>query len=423
MSGFTSNPSVSGHGRYVAWERTIITLYFQWETGWIFEVFDDQIFLRDTLLNRTTQLSVAPDGSPGNGRSSNPIATDDEGYVYFNSGASNLIDGVSSGPYRYNIQTGTLENVIGGGEFEAISADGRYAAYVDNNDSLPGDTNGFSDIFVRDTQTGITVLASLAYDGAQADAPSYNAAISGDGTHIAFTSSASNLVPGGDSSNSDTYVRNLQTGQVYHASTKRDGTPGNLSSAYAPSLSHDGRYVAFVSDAWTLTPVPWNFFQDVYVKDLQTGDISIVSNAPNGTPGSSFSDYVEISSDGRYVGLRSYASNIDNMDGNVNGADIFIASAEQVSVNSIAPSALPINATTTVTVNGRGFYSGEMLSIGSDLQISNIAVVDKDTITMDVTVSPDAIGGYKPVMVSRLGGTLTAGSGSSGFCNNCISAF
>jgi Tol biopolymer transport system component len=113
---------------------------------------------------------------------------------------------------------------------------------------------------------------------------------------VTFTSAASNLVPGDTNNVTDVFVRDLQTGAVTRVSTDENGSQGNK-RRYDPSISGDGRYVAFVSAAFNLVPGDANGTDDVFVRDLQTGAINRVSTI--GDQGNSHSLDPSISGDGR----------------------------------------------------------------------------------------------------------------------------
>ena len=133
--------------------------------------------------------------------------------------------------------------------------------------------------------------------------------ISGDGRYVAFASDASDLVPGDTNNAPDVFVRDLQTGTIMRVSTDKNGGQGNAIS-YAPSISADGRYVAFDSDASNLVPGDTNGTLDVFVRDLQSGAITRVSTGAMAIRAMRQSLSSDISADGRYVVFESTASNL-----------------------------------------------------------------------------------------------------------------
>jgi Tol biopolymer transport system component len=165
----------------------------------------------------------------------------------------------------------------------ASSADGRFVAFQSSaSNVVAGDTNGTSDVFVHDRQTGQTSRVSIASDGAQANPhsrfPSGDPSISADGRFVAFHSGANNLVAG-DNFFADVFVHDRQTGQTSQVSVASDGAQGDRDSL-APSISADGRFVAFHSEGANLVMDDTNGVADVFVHDRQTRQTSRVSVRP-----------------------------------------------------------------------------------------------------------------------------------------------
>jgi Tol biopolymer transport system component len=203
-----------------------------------------------------------------------------------------------------------------------MSPDGRFVAFDSEASNLvPGDTNTCSywsascaDVFVHDRETEQTSLISVASDGTQGNAESIGPSISADGRYVAFESDASNLVPG-DTNDcwygncSDIFVHDRVTGQTSRVSVASDGTQGEDGS-YQPAISADGRYVAFLSYAYNLVPGDTNYVPDIFVHDRETGQTSLVSIASDGMQGNYYPNSPVISGDGRYVAFESNASNL-----------------------------------------------------------------------------------------------------------------
>src|SRR5438093_763515 len=157
----------------------------------------------------------------------------------------------------------------------ALSADGRFVAFDSAaTDLVAGDTNGVSDVFVHDRQTGTTERVSVASDGAQGNNASSYPALSADGRFVAFDSDATNLVAGDTNGTTDVFVHDRQTGTTERVSVASGGgTQGNGKSGgfFAfPALSADGRFVAFQSDATNLVAGDTNGTTDVFVHDRPT---------------------------------------------------------------------------------------------------------------------------------------------------------
>ena len=180
-----------------------------------------------------------------------------------------------------------------------VSNDGRFIAFASDADNLvPNDTNGCQDVFVRDMLYGTNVLVSVATNGGSADYSSAEAAISSDGRYVAFTSSADNLVPGDTNNAQDVFVRDLQSGTTVLVSVSIGGSgPGNGAS-YSPAISSGGRYVLFRSRALNLALGSFTAgYENLFVRDLQIG----TNYALTHTTFTSGSPVGSMTPDGRFV--------------------------------------------------------------------------------------------------------------------------
>lgn len=253
-----------------------------------------------------------------------------------------------------------------------ISADGRFVAFTSFASNIArNDTNGRPDIFLRDRQAGYTERVSVGSDGREADGYSWQPSVSADGRFVAFYSTAANLVPGDRGSMADVFVRDRQTRQTRRASEAADGTPANGYSVQ-PVLSANGRYVAFVSDARNLVPGDSNRVIDVFVKDLETNAVERVSVASGGAQANGASFEPSISADGRYVAFESFASNL--VAGDTNGRnDVFVhdrttRTTRRVSLAADGRAANDHNWTPSINADGR------FVAFRSDA--TNLAAID-----------------------------------------------
>src|SRR5258706_556263 len=173
---------------------------------------------------------------------------------------------------RVNVKTGGGQGNGGTVAYSmSISADGRYVAFVDNStDLVAGDTNRGGEILVRDRMAGTTERESVGSSGVQGDGDSQFAAITPDGRYVAFQSVASNLVPGDTNGKRDIFVHDRQTGTTVRVNVDSSGLQANQDSD-APSISADGRYVAFESLADNLVAGDSDVASDVFVHDVLTG--------------------------------------------------------------------------------------------------------------------------------------------------------
>lgn len=327
-NGKSYGPAISADGRFVAFDSVAINLVAGDTNG------ARDIFVHDRLSGQTTRVSIASDGTPGNRSSYSATISADGRYVAFSSDASNLVLGdgnVSRDVFVHDRQTGQTtrisvasDGVQGNGNsvVPAISADGRYVAFESIATTLvPGDTNDASDVFVHDRQTGQTTRVSVASDGAQGNGASHIGAISADGRFVAFGSYASNLANDGTGWY-DVFVHDRQTGQTTCVSVSSDGISGNGMS-HIPSISADGRYVAFGSFATNLVPGDTNGAEDIFVHDRETGQTIRISLASDGTQGNEGSYWPFISADAHYVTFDSHASNLVPGDTNAK-RDVFV---------------------------------------------------------------------------------------------------
>lgn len=247
-----------------------------------------------------------------------------------------------------------------------ISADGRYVVFSSDADNLvSNDNNQFRDIFLHDMQTGETIRVSIASDGSEGNSDSggfepthvRTPTISSDGRFVAFQSQASNLVSGDNNNRRDIFVHDRVTHITTCVSVASDGTFGNRDSRLSIDISADGRYVAFATDADNLVISDSNQRTDVYVHDMQTRQTTRVSVATDGTQGNDTSWMPAISANGRYVAFASYADNLVGNDTN-NWADVFVHDSEtgettRVSVASDGTQANSSNFDPTISGDGR----------------------------------------------------------------------
>lgn len=284
--------SISADGRYVAFASCATNLVAE-PTTWEWDVF-----VHDRQTGTTTLASVNDGGQGGNAWSYIPAISGDGRYVAFVSFATNLVAQNTNGlanVFVRDLQTGKTSRVsvgLSGGPANfhsdstlAISLDGRYVAFDSVATNLAaGDTNGTSDVFVHDRQTGITTRVSVDGAGNQGNGGSYAAAMSADGRYVAFHSSASNLFPGDTNDWADVFVHDRQTGSTSRVSVDSTGTQANFPSEW-PVMSPNGRYVTFMSFAGNLVGGDTNERADVFVHDRHTGATTRVSVGGAGSQG------------------------------------------------------------------------------------------------------------------------------------------
>jgi Tol biopolymer transport system component len=291
--------------------------------------------------------------------------------VAFSSSSSNLVAGDSNGIWDifvHNRQTGETTRVSvssagvqanGASDEPSISSDGRYVAFRSNASNLVADdSNSKLDIFVHDRQTDETTRVSVSSSGIQGNGDSYFPSISADGRYVAFHSDADNLVAGDSNEKKDVFVHDRQTGLTEMVSLLSSEEQGNGDS-YSPSISSDGRYVAFSSEAGNLVVNDTNAKVDIFVHDRQTTMLTRVSVSSTGEEGNgdSYSYVQSISADGRYVLFLSAADNLVAGDSN-NFQDIFAhdrqtGQTSRVSVSSSGEQGNGDNHIASISSDGR----------------------------------------------------------------------
>ncbi len=260
-----------------------------------------------------------------------------------------------------------------GSQRPTISADGRYVAFWSSADNLvPGDTNELPDAFLYDRQTKTMTLVSKGWQGVQATGESRRPVVSRDGSYVAFESAASNLTqpcgllvcPGGDKNNADdVYLYEVATGNVTLVSATSSGAAGNGPSN-RPTLSSNGRKIAYQSSATNLVAENVANTQ-VLLKDVASGATTLVAH---GTSPS-------ISADGNWVSFDSKAS-FGGQDGG-GDTDIYVKNLatgviKQASIrtdgNQATTSGDAVGADSTISADGRfvAFWSDSSNLVDND---------------------------------------------------------
>jgi Tol biopolymer transport system component len=381
-------PSMTPDGRFVAFVGDAANLVAGDTNGC------GDVFVHDMLTGATTLASVSSLGQQANAPCIFPSISADGRFVAFASIASTLVSGDTNAHvdvFVHDLLTGSTRlashdsvGVPGNGDSysPSISADGRYVAFAsDANDLVPGDVNVASDVFVHDMLTGATTRVSVAFGAGLPDGPSRYPSISADGRLIAFESDATNLVPGG-TVGTKVFVRDLQTETTIQASVSSAGVSANGVSLN-PSISADGRFVAFWSYAFNLAPGDTNNTLDVFVHDLQNGETTRVSVDSNGLEANNTSAYPRLSADGRFVAFASLATNL--VPGDTNGQqDVFVhdrltGATTRVSVDSSGVQSNGNNYQSVISADGRyvAFTSSGNLVADDTNGVADVFVRDR----------------------------------------------
>lgn len=307
------------------------------------------IFTTLCLGQSTTRISVDSNGAQANSTSWFASVSEGGEFIAFQSGATNLVPGDTNGMsdiFVKNTITGVTEQIdvdVNGvqsnhnGWEPAITPDGRYVAYQSGATNIvPGDTNWVIDIYVYDRQTGNTEMVSVGSMGVGGNAHSFHPTISDNGTKIAFMSQATNLVAGDTNGANDIFVHDRRSGITTRVSVDSSGVQGNSTSDHG-SISGDGRFVAYHSSATNLVTGDSNGVIDCFTHDTASGFTTRTSEGTLGEAGIHHSKDPVISADGRYVAFESFSSNFipgDTISGDIFVKDRWTGLIERVSKHS-----------------------------------------------------------------------------------------
>ncbi len=341
-NGGSRYPAFSGDVRFVAF-HSVATDFGPVDTNG-----KRDIYLRELATGAMELVSVATDGSQADGDCSNPVLSHDGRFVVFESSASNL---------------------------------------------APGEANGTLDVFARDRLLGITLRVSVSSSGAGANGYAQLPNVSADGRFVVFNSDADNLVLGDTNFASDVFVRDLVLGLTERVSTSSAGVQANGYN-YDASISADGRWVAFPSRAINLAPGDLNGVYDIFLHDRLTGTTEIVTQGFAGDAADGQALYPSISSDGRYIAFDGAATNL--VPGDVNGQrDIFLRDrGPQGDVfHAYCFGDGVLNATPCPCANsgasGRGCANSVNAS-GARLSASGVPSIASDTVVLAADGMPDS---------------------------------
>lgn len=288
------------------------------------------IYLWDAQTGTNTLISMDRNSElVSDGICSSPVVSSNGQFVAFISSGTNLVANAFDGQfyvYVRDLQAGITKLVDGGtngvgagvspAAFPAVSTDGRFVAFDSANGSLaPNDLNHANDVFVRDTVTQTSELISVPDPTLTSQTPNgssgfYPGSISANGRYVAFSSDADDLIPSDTNRQRNVFVRDLLLATNVLVSEDTNGFAASGFS-FEPAISGDGRYVAFSSYAGDLAAGDANNTQDVFLRDLQTGITSLVSVSLDGIHSANSNSFTPvISQDGRYVLFHSKASNL-----------------------------------------------------------------------------------------------------------------
>jgi Tol biopolymer transport system component len=341
IAGHNNRGAVSSNGRYLAFSSDA-TNVVPGDTNSTIDVF-----WRDIVTGQVRRVSVNDAGEQANDRSFAGGVSKDGRLVLFWSHATNLVPGDWNGQsdvFMHDLTTRktTRLNVgVDGTESNSwssspvMSEDGRWVAFESWSSNLvQDDFNDKMDIFLLDRRTGTVTRAGQPAVG-ESNSWSETPSISPNGRYVAFESAASNIVPGDANGADDAFMYDRVRGTTVRASVADDETPGNWDS-WVPLVSDNGRYVSFTSRATNLVNGDHNGIADAFVRDLRRGTTTRVSVDSNGVEGNAHSNRGPVDASGRFVVFASSASNLVANDGN-DRFDAFVHDLERHTTVRVSP--------------------------------------------------------------------------------------
>jgi len=393
--------SVSYDGRYTAFESNATNLV----SGDTNAVMD--IFVKELYAGAITRASVGNGGVQGNARSYDGVISGNGRYVAFLSDATNLVTGDTNAAtdvfirdlilgVTRRVSTSAAGTEANAGSFDvSLSYDGRYVAFASNASNLvSGDTNSQADVFVKDLQTNLVTRVSVGAGGVQSNNPSANPSLSGDGRLVAFESTASNLVSGDTNGLQDIFLRNIQSGEIRRMSVDSNGVQGNLNSSN-PSLSGDGQLLVFESDSSNLVANDANSSADIFLKNVSTNVLTRISTSSAGVEGDNSSHHPTISYDGTGVAFYAAATNLVSGDTNGSAQDVYFKQLSNNVTTRLSVSTAGVQGDNN-SIAGKASVSGDGRYVVFDSSSTNLSTDDTNSVA-DIYVR-DRTGGTTTLM-------------------------
>ncbi len=319
----SSTPYISRDGQFVVFSSDAQNL----APGGMTLAF--AVYLRDRALGTTERVSVTTGGGAANGNSQQGTVSDDGNIVSFWSIAGNLgANGLNLFVHDRDASTTTMVsnavptgNTLSEGYWGRVTRDGRWVIFrADVDGIVPGDENGFPDVYAYDVVNQTTELVSVGTLGESSDGLASVMAVSESGRFVAFVAGTFGTGPA-----FDFYVRDRARGITEGVNVGEGGVPadGAISHGSGGMISDDGRLVAFRSAADNIVPGDGNGLSDIFLYDRFTGVARQVNLASDGTPGNASASFPSVAEDGRWFAFSSSATNL--VPGDFNGAtDVFV---------------------------------------------------------------------------------------------------
>lgn len=363
-------------------------------------------------------VTVSPRGDQGDGQSGEPCISYDGRYVAFDSYASNLSpdddnvvgdgdrdvfirDRASFATYLASETPSGAVEPDRGARSPALSGCGRYIVFLTGRDMVPEDTNGGQDLYVRDMETGEYTLLDALGDGTALGSSVSAIDMSGDGQNVTFEMETG-LVPDDTNGRSDIYLWSWASDELVWVSETPSESVMPDRGARSAGISDDGRYVG-VFTGRDMVPADTNAGQDLYIRDMETGEYTYVDLKGDGSsPGDSLYDF-QMTGDGAYI---VFASDMDLLSEDDNmSRDVYVwsvAGEELIWVSETPEGALE---------PGRGARSGTISDDGTRVAFfsGRDFVADDTNGGQDIYLRDLVSGEFQRVIVTSDGSSPGAG--------------
>jgi PKD repeat protein len=404
-NGLSANAAISADGRFVVFESNATNLVADDTNNTTDIFLHDRSNGTTERINYTAEFgeTLFDSHSPAisaNGRyiayysfANNLVAGDnnDSGDVF-------VYDRIQAITQRISVNNANVEG-NDASYFPQISANGRYVSFASSADNLvPNDTNGYYDIFLYDRTASSIERISVTSTGEEADNNSFFSSVSDDGHYVAFESSAANLSTNDPNRRSDVFLRDRLNQTTQRISLNSDGT-SPIGASVSPKINSDGNFVVFSSVVDLLIDTDTNLREDVYLYDMSKNALELISVDNDDNLADFGSTNPSISADGRVVAFQSMATNLVGNDTNAR-EDVFIRDRAP-NLPPVADAGQDINVYLgeLVTLDGSASFDPEGEPIaGYSWAIelapadSNVALTSTDTAM--TTFLPDVVGDY-----------------------------
>ena len=368
-NGASDQPSISSNGRWVAFRSAATNLVAGDTNG------QTDVFLRDLQKKTTIRVSVknSGGGQTTGGGATNPQVSSDGNEVLFASSATNVVDfdlnaqpdvfvrNISGGFTEIETVTSTEFALTAGGSAPRFSGNGRYVAFGSDTTQIGVDTNGATDIFLRDRVNGTTEKVSTASNGDQADGSSQFPDVSDDGRYVVFQSMATDLTSAVDNvASTDVFRRDRQLATTELVTRNNAQQPSNAGGGVA-QVSADGNKVVFASSGTNLVAGDTNGDSDVFARDIAAGTTTRVNVKTAGGQSDGLSITPSISPEGSAVSFATVATDLYDQDAN-DTFDVYVRSSNEVGPFADTLGLLQRNALD---------FTGKNLTVGQVVGLNN----------------------------------------------------